>query len=79
MKQTKRYSLKIKACELVFGGIGKGYAADMAKKVMKEMGIEDGVVNASGDLTAWGHQADGKTLDDRCGQPEYATSYHWQI
>lgn len=43
-----------------FGGIGKGYAADRAKKVMSDLGIVHGVVNASGDLTAWGHQANGK-------------------
>jgi thiamine biosynthesis lipoprotein len=43
-----------------FGGIGKGYAADRAKQVMKQMGVESGVVNASGDLSAWGLQPDGK-------------------
>lgn len=43
-----------------FGGIGKGYAAERAKQVMKEQGVESGVVNASGDLTAWGLQPDGK-------------------
>lgn len=37
-----------------FGGIGKGYAAQMAKQVMMDMGIEDGLVNASGDLLCWG-------------------------
>jgi len=43
-----------------FGGIGKGYAAEMAKRVMKQHGVESGVVNASGDLCAWGLQPDGK-------------------
>jgi thiamine biosynthesis lipoprotein len=43
-----------------FGGIGKGYAAERAKQVMKAEGVESGVVNASGDLTAWGVQPDGK-------------------
>ncbi len=42
-----------------FGGIGKAYAADRAKLVMKQFGAESGVVNASGDLTAWGHQPNG--------------------
>ncbi len=42
-----------------FGGIGKGYAAEMAKQVMKQRGVTSGVVNASGDLTAWGLQPDG--------------------
>ncbi len=42
-----------------FGGIGKGYAAEMAKNVMKQKGAKSGVVNASGDLTAWGLQPNG--------------------
>ena len=43
-----------------FRGIGKGYAAEMAKKVMRSMGVTSGIVNASGDLTTWGTQPDGK-------------------
>jgi len=43
-----------------FGGIGKGYAAERAKMVMKQNGVLSGVVNASGDLTAWGHQPTGE-------------------
>lgn len=43
-----------------FGGIGKGYAAEMAKQVLQKRGIESGIVNASGDLTAWGYQPNGK-------------------
>lgn len=42
-----------------FGGIGKGYAAEMAKAVMQANGVQSGIVNASGDLTAWGMQPDG--------------------
>ena len=37
-----------------FGGIGKGYAAEQAKKIMQAFGIKSGLVNASGDLLAWG-------------------------
>jgi thiamine biosynthesis lipoprotein len=43
-----------------FGGIGKGYAADCAKRVMKEQGVLSGVVNASGDMSAWGTQPNGE-------------------
>ena len=49
--------LNKKGMRIGFGGIGKGYAAEMAKKLLKERGIENGVVNASGDLTTWGLQA----------------------
>lgn len=48
--------LKEKGMRIGFGGIGKGYAAEMAKKVMREAGAVSGVVNASGDLTTWGKQ-----------------------
>lgn len=52
--------LKEKGMRIGFGGIGKGYAAEKAKLLLKEMGIENGIVNAAGDLTAWGHQPGGK-------------------
>ena len=51
--------LKEKGMRIGFGGIGKGYAAERAKMVMQEEGVVSGVVNASGDLTAWGYQPDG--------------------
>ena len=38
-----------------FGAIGKGYAANKAKKLMSFMdGVVGGVVNAAGDLIVWG-------------------------
>ena len=52
--------LKEKGMRIGFGGIGKGYAAEMAKAVMQNAGVTSGVVNASGDLAAWGHQPNGK-------------------
>jgi thiamine biosynthesis lipoprotein len=52
--------LKEEGMRIGFGGIGKGYAAERAKRVMQEKGVESGIVNASGDLTVWGQQPDGK-------------------
>jgi thiamine biosynthesis lipoprotein len=52
--------LKEKGMRIGFGGIGKGYAAERAKLIMKQQGVESGVVNASGDLTAWGLQPNAK-------------------
>jgi thiamine biosynthesis lipoprotein len=52
--------LKEKGMRIGFGGIGKGYAAEMAKAVMRQMGVVSGIVNASGDLTAWGYQPGGQ-------------------
>jgi thiamine biosynthesis lipoprotein len=64
-----------KGMRIGFGGIGKGYAAEMAKRLLQERGVHSGIVNASGDLTAWGNQADGQPWTvgiadpDNAGQP----------
>lgn len=48
-----------KGMRIGFGAIGKGYAADKVRALWKSRGVEAGVINASGDLTAWGRQPDG--------------------
>jgi thiamine biosynthesis lipoprotein len=53
--------LKERGMRIGFGAIGKGYAAQKAKELLIENGVEDGVINASGDLVAWGFNADGKS------------------
>jgi len=52
--------LKMRGMRIGFGGIGKGYAADRAKQVLQEIGIESGIVNAAGDLITWGTQPNGQ-------------------
>lgn len=52
--------LKEKGMRIGFGGIGKGYAAEMAKSLLKKEGVDAGIVNASGDLTTWGTQPNGE-------------------
>ena len=59
-KQNQTVFLKEKGMRIGFGGIGKGYAADRAKSVMKNAGVESGIVNAAGDLTVWGRQPNGE-------------------
>lgn len=59
-----------KGMRIGFGGIGKGYAAERAKLIMKQQGVISGVVNASGDLTAWGEQPDGKKWTIGIANPE---------
>lgn len=56
----KTVFLKNKGMRIGFGGIGKGYAAEMAKKKLIENNVINGIVNASGDLTAWGFQENGE-------------------
>jgi thiamine biosynthesis lipoprotein len=64
--------LKEKGMRIGFGGIGKGYAAERAKQVMKLHGAESGVVNASGDLTTWGLQPGGKQWTIAIADPNNA-------
>jgi thiamine biosynthesis lipoprotein len=47
--------LKKEGMKIGFGGIGKGYSALMAQKKMMEIGIEDGLIDASGDIMCWGN------------------------
>lgn len=50
-----------KGMKIGFGGIGKGYAANKARNLLQQLGINNGLVNAGGDLIAWGKQANGKS------------------
>jgi len=59
-KENTRVFLKEKGMRIGFGGIGKGYAAEMAKQVLLKNNVQSGIINASGDLSAWGLQPDGK-------------------
>jgi thiamine biosynthesis lipoprotein len=60
MGPKQEVMLRRHGCRIGFGAIGKGYAADCVKKIWQRMGVASGVVNASGDLTAWGLQPDGQ-------------------
>ena len=64
--------LKEKGMRIGFGGIGKGYAAEMGKRLLQQRGVQSGVVNASGDLTVWGSQADGKPWTIGIANPDNA-------
>lgn len=59
-EKEKTVLLKEKGMRIGFGGIGKGYAAEKAKQLLKSLGVKSGIVNASGDLTAWGVQPNGE-------------------
>ncbi len=66
--------LKKKNMKIGFGGIGKGYAAACAKKVMENMGIDSGLVNASGDLMCWGSPPNKKDWDVKIPDPKERTA-----
>ncbi|HEX8038940.1 MAG TPA: FAD:protein FMN transferase [Chryseosolibacter sp.] len=67
--------LKNKGMRIGFGGIGKGYAADRGKKILIDLGIESGVVNASGDLVAWGTQIGGQPWTIGIADPDTRTPF----
>ena len=46
--------------KIAFGAIGKGYAADKAKKLVMSKGVVAGIINASGDMNTWGKQTNGE-------------------
>tara|TARA_B100001109_G_scaffold30585_1_gene23986 strand:+ start:437 stop:1429 length:993 start_codon:yes stop_codon:yes gene_type:complete len=52
--------LKLKGMKIGFGAIGKGYAADRAKEILIKNNVKSGIINASGDLTAWGQKPSGE-------------------
>ncbi len=63
--------LKEKGMRIGFGGIGKGYAAECAKRLLQQMGVKSGIVNASGDLAAWGTQPNGQQWTVGIADPDF--------
>ncbi|WP_246474006.1 FAD:protein FMN transferase [Arenibacter arenosicollis] len=58
-KKAQTVFLKFEGMKIGFGAIGKGYAADKVRTLLKTKGVKSGIINASGDLTTWGKQPDG--------------------
>lgn len=52
--------LPFQGMKIGFGAIGKGYAADRVKSLLQNLGVTAGIVNASGDMSAWGVQPNGE-------------------
>ncbi|MBO9562680.1 MAG: FAD:protein FMN transferase [Niastella sp.] len=77
-EQAQTVMLKEKGMRIGFGGIGKGYAADKAKALLVQEGVQSGIVNASGDLITWGTQADGKPWTIGIAHPDDArAAFSW--
>jgi FAD:protein FMN transferase len=52
--EANSISLKKKGMSLNLGAIGKGFAVDQAIRELKKIGIKSGLINAGGDLRAFG-------------------------
>lgn len=58
--QNKTVSLPEQDMALDLGAIAKGYALDRAAEKMKSMGVKSALINAGGDIVAFGVKAPGK-------------------
>jgi thiamine biosynthesis lipoprotein len=77
-EQDCSVKLKEKGMRIGFGGIGKGYAADRAKAILVQAGVESGIVNASGDLITWGRQANQQPWTIGIAHPDNArAAFSW--
>ena len=69
--QNTTVFLKEAGMRIGFGGIGKGYAADWAKALLQQNGVQSGIVNAAGDLITWGAQPNGKPWTIAIADPNH--------
>ncbi len=58
--ETNSVKLNSKGMHISLAAIGKGYAADVVRKMWKENNVIGGYIDASGDLTAFGHDEKGE-------------------
>lgn len=65
--------LKQAGMKIGFGAIGKGMAANIASKYLRHNGIENGIVDAGGDILAWGNDLDGKPWSVAIKDPDHPT------
>ena len=70
--EYKTVFLKNKGMRIGFGGIGKGYAAEKAKNLLKSLGVKAGIINASGDLSCWGVPENGKSWTIGIAHPDFS-------
>ena len=70
--EHKTVFLKNKGMRIGFGGIGKGYAAEKAKNLLKSLGVKAGIINASGDLSCWGIPENGKSWTIGIAHPDFS-------
>ena len=59
-EKARTVYLALEGMRVDVGGIGKGFAADLAAEVMREAGATAGVVALSGDIKTFGRNPDGE-------------------
>lgn len=71
--------LKNSGMRINFAAIGKGYAADAVKSLWKNIGVKNGVVNASGDLTVLGKNSQNENWIVGIADPDNSENILFQI
>nr|WP_246455289.1 FAD:protein FMN transferase [Hymenobacter citatus] len=66
--------LQDKGMRLNLAGILQGYGVRRAQALMRQMGIQGGLINGSGDVSCWGKQADGSLWRIAIGDPAFPQS-----
>ncbi|MDA3616185.1 FAD:protein FMN transferase [Polluticaenibacter yanchengensis] len=59
-EKNKTIYIRNKGTKIELGAIGKGYVVNKMKLKLQELGINNGIVNAGGDLVAWGKNESGE-------------------
>ncbi|WP_230688469.1 FAD:protein FMN transferase [Hymenobacter jeongseonensis] len=71
---THSVMLKDKGMRMNLAGILQGYGVRRAQALMRQMGIQGGLINGSGDVSCWGRQADGSLWRIAIGDPAHPQS-----
>ncbi|TGD78810.1 FAD:protein FMN transferase [Hymenobacter wooponensis] len=71
---THSVMLQDKGMRLNLAGILQGYGVRKAQALMRQMGIQGGLINGSGDVSCWGRQGDGSLWRIAIGDPAYPQS-----
>ena len=64
---------------LDFGGIGKGYAADLAAQIYEKHGVQTALLNLGGNIFAYGTKADGSDYRIGLRDPDGADNDYFAI
>lgn len=67
--------IKNKGTKIELGAIGKGFIANKVKHKLISLGITSGIVNAGGDLTCWGTNAEGQAWKIGIADPHKKEKY----
>lgn len=59
-KDSSTIFLREKGMKIGFGALGEGYAGRQCRDMMLARGVTAGLINATGDIQAWGRRPDGE-------------------